>query len=478
MASSSTTTTIISNRRRRISKQNHLNNNNTNAFNYNVPTSNDINMYDKHYDDDEIHRLKQTIMKVLPSKDERKKLKRSLTKIRDTTVKTSVVHILKMLDSICNVIDHSMMDTLIENKAIINKNQNQYVELINEHDDFTILSDIPKLKEKIKQIEERQENDHSKKNILREMAEFEERIDKTNIKVSKLNSQLTMLHDSQPSATANFQSQLLKIETQSRHAIDEVQLLNEKVDLRGRRQLQELEKLCSGQVSLYLSGISNDIVNLSNKVDVLLEVTEKHEKRMDAINNTSNNNLQGLANDICKIVVDLQNNRDATLNLQKTMEHTRKNERKKYLFSQRQNVNNQRNMLNDIMTSNKQQQQQQKHERDHQQGFMDYVLFDDGSRKKKDNNNNSSSNKNHEVVDIVEYNLLKKTVKELQVENKILKANVYKSLEKIDSFTEMSITAYKNSEKRTREELNQLREALLSFSKQLCMVTECYNGIK
>ena len=159
-----------------------------------------------------------------------------------------------------------MMDTLIENKAIINKNQNQYVELINEHDDFTILSDIPKLKEKIKQIEERQENDHSKKNILREIAEFEERIDKTNIKVSKLNSQLTMLHDSQPSATANFQSQLLKIETQSRHAIDEVQLLNEKVDLRGRRQLQELEKLCSGQVSLYLSGISNDIVNLSNKV--------------------------------------------------------------------------------------------------------------------------------------------------------------------------------------------------------------------
>ena len=60
-------------------------------------------MYDKHYDDDEIHRLKQTIKKVLPSKDERKKLKRSLTKIRDTTVKTSVVHILKMLDSICNV---------------------------------------------------------------------------------------------------------------------------------------------------------------------------------------------------------------------------------------------------------------------------------------------------------------------------------------------------------------------------------------
>ena len=94
MASSSTTTTIISNRRRRISKQNQLNNNNTNAFNYNVPTSHDINMYDKHYDDDEIHRLKQTIMKVLPSKDERKKLKRSLTKIRDTTVKTSVLCLL------------------------------------------------------------------------------------------------------------------------------------------------------------------------------------------------------------------------------------------------------------------------------------------------------------------------------------------------------------------------------------------------
>eukprot|EP00943_MAST-04B_sp_MAST-4B-sp1_P002099 g2099.t1 len=450
--------TLIGDRRRRNKRDNHKNIAH-NEFTYDVPLNDSVIIND-------FELLKGKMLKMLPAKEDRKKLKRSLTKVNHAGTKSSLMNVVKMIDSICHAVDSSVA-ILAENS---NKNKTQHDELLRSNNEFAILSEIPPIIEKIKEVEEKQENDHSKKNILRELSEFEERMDKTDSKVSKLNSQLKLFLENQPSATAMFQSQLLRIETQSRHAIDEVQMLNSKVDSRGKRQLEELEKLCTTQVSLYLSGISNDIVNLSNKVDTLLQTTEKHEKRMDLINDTSKRNIKGLANDICKIVVDLQHNRDVTLNIQQKLEHTRNQERKKRLMAKgsghqpsRTPNQNQQEQNNNKDTSNP-----------HNHGFTNYILFDDGTdeiqQTKRANNDNTSK------VDITEYQRLKKTVKELQLENKILKTNVHKSLEKIESFSEMVIKTYRNSEQRNRVQINQLREALLSFSRQLCMVTECYNG--
>jgi hypothetical protein len=452
--------TLIGDRRRRNKGDNNKNIVH-NQFNYDVPLNDSVIIND-------FALLKEKMLKMLPAKGDRKKLKRSLTKVNHAGTKSSLMNVVKMIDSICHAIDSSVA-TLVDNS---NKYKAQYDELLRTNNEFAILSEIPPIIEKIKEVEEKQENDHSKKNILRDLSEFEERMDKMDSKVSKLNSQLKLFLENQPSATANFQSQLLRIETQSRHAIDEVQMLNNKVDSRGKRQLEELEKLCTTQVSLYLSGISNDIVNLSNKVDTLLQITEKQEKRMDLINDTSNRNLNGLANDICKVVVDLQHNRDATLNIQQKLEHARNQERKKRLIAKSSGHPPSR-----TSNDNRQEQNKKKNLSNHPEyGFMNYILFDNGTDKiqqtKKANDGNTAT------VDITEYKLLKKTVKELQLENKMLKTNVHKSLEKMETFSEMVIKVYQNSEKRNRAQIHQLREALLSFSRQLCMVTECYNGIK
>ena len=71
---------------------------------------------------------------------------------------------------------------------------------------------------------------------------------------------------------------------------------------------------------------------------------------------------------------------------------------------------------------------------------------------------------------------LKKRVETLEAENSLMKATLQNVLEKIGSFTELQINAFVRSEKQARKDVNKLKKVLLSFSEQLCLVTECYNG--
>jgi hypothetical protein len=71
---------------------------------------------------------------------------------------------------------------------------------------------------------------------------------------------------------------------------------------------------------------------------------------------------------------------------------------------------------------------------------------------------------------------LKKRVETLEAENTLVKAALQNVLEKVGSFTELQINAFIRSEKQARKDVNKLKKVLLSFSEQLCLVTECYNG--
>ena len=55
-------------------------------------------------------------------------------------------------------------------------------------------------------------------------------------------------------------------------------MLTERFNSRGRTQLEELEKITTTQVSLYLTGIANDITTLAGRVS---ELEDREEERTD-----------------------------------------------------------------------------------------------------------------------------------------------------------------------------------------------------
>ena len=273
---------------------------------------------------------REKVLKLLPTKDERKKLRRSLTKITPT-LRKPFGKTLTTIDSMCKVLEDNVQ-AVIENHRIMRKFKKDTEDMIRTNRILERLAEISDLRQMMKTVEEKvekKESSHTNKSLTNDrFADFNARLERIDMKATNVHTQFSLLQESIPSATASFQSQLLKVETQARQALGGVHTLNEKFDVQGRRQLEELEMLCNGQVSLYLSGISNDIENLSSRVSALVKVFESQEKQFVSLSDTSEKKIQGLASDVCNIMVNLDTNQHILLNLQNSVDEIRKQRRK------------------------------------------------------------------------------------------------------------------------------------------------------
>lgn len=393
---------------------------------------------------------RKKVLKLLPKKDERKKIRRSITKITPT-LRKPFGKTLATIDSMCQVLEDNV-EAIIENHRLMCTYKKDTEEMIRANRISERLGEIPDLRQMIKAVEEKVESSHTNKSLTNDrFADLNTRVERIDMKATNLHTQFSLLQESIPSATASFQSQLLKVETQARQALGGVHTLNEKFDVQGRRQLEELEMLCNGQVSLYLSGISNDIENLSSRVSALVKVLESQEKRLASVSDISEKKIQGLANDICNVTINLDTNQHIMLNLQNTVDEMRKQRRKDLKDYALRRAKPSYVKIDTIPSSNTALP-------------ANYPIYSSGEKQQT------------RTDDDLDFKGLKKRVENLEAENALVKRTLQDVLEKIGSFTELQINAFVRSEKQARKDVNKLKKVLLSFSDQLCLVTECYNG--
>ena len=341
----------------------------------------------------------------------------------------------------CKVLEDNV-EAVIENHRIMRKFKKDTEDMIRKNRILERLAEISDLRQMMKTVEEKVEkkveSSHTNKSLTNDrFADFNARIERIDMKATNLHTQFSLLQESIPSATASFQSQLLKVETQARQALGGVHTLNEKFDVQGRRQLEELEMLCNGQVSLYLSGISNDIECLSRRVSALVKVYERQEKKFVSLSDTSEKKIQGLANDVCNIMVNLDTNQHILLNLQNSVDEIRKQRRKTLKDHALRRTQPSYAKMDAVPSTNI------------ALPANYYPMYTGNEKQPRDNE------------DELDLKSLKKRVETLEAENSLVKATLQNVLEKIGSFTELQINAFVRSEKQARKDVNKLKKVLL-----------------
>ena len=169
-----------------------------------------------------------------------------------------------------------------------------------------------------------------------------------------------------------------------------------------------------------------------------VKVFESQEKQFVSLSDTSEKKIQGLANDVCNIMVNLDTNQHIMLNLQNSVDEIRKQRRKELKDHALRRAQPLYTKIDAVPSTNIALP-------------ANYPIYT-GSEKQPRNKEDELDLKN-----------LKKRVETLEAENSLMKATLQNVLEKIGSFTELQINAFVRSEKQARKDVNKLKKVLFHF---------------
>lgn len=396
---------------------------------------------------------------ALPSRDAPREFRSSLTKVTPATLRPPFQTLSKRLDAsvaaLHNIAQISLPDSLNlqENSSNIvyltgrvDRMESEFVK----YNKLDLPTTIPSLQEKLTTTDGsiRHLIESTTRRLDSRIGDLEMEMEKTiNRNHTEIKNRLAKMRDDDGSGN----ERLMKAESQSRHALEEIRMLTDRFNKRGREQLEELEKMTLTQVSLYLTGIATDITNLTKKVDELTESKENQNKKIKWVEKESENTYRMIAGDVCRLVNDIQGNRDAIA----LMELNTAGMREKLIaLKARKNLAMHTGpMLNEELSK------QIGKYFPSQEIEESTAIFEKHCKK----------------CEVGEVETLRKEIKTMKDEQKVMMKAVEESIQRVQTIADLAIEGFKKSEKKTANQLGDFRKMLLSFSEQLNLIMEVYS---
>ena len=395
----------------------------------------------------------------LPTKDVPKQLRKSLTKVTPATLRPPFQILSKRLDKTIASL-YATSEIAATDSFDVRENKNNLLFLSSRLDkldgellrlgDLNLSNTVPQMKSDLRNLEDslRRSIDTNTRKMDKRIVDLETTLDE---RISTNYDKLMAKIISTEERGGDVHGSIIKIDAQSRHALEEVRVLTERFNSRGRTQLEELEKITTTQVSLYLTGIASDITRLTERLSDLESKEEERKEGYQKLQKETELTHRSLARDICGLVDDVQNNRDAValmeLNSAGMRERLIALKARKHLDSGSR-MNTQISQHLDrmfILRDSK----------------GEHAALDETSQAGRGKCTCECGTKDNTVAE------LQNQVEVMKKQQAVLVDAVENSISRIQNIADITVSAFKNSEKKTNAKLEDFSSILLWISDKL-----------